>query len=163
MRSWLQDRGSLTARLRALAGDSFQVTVLQQRWAKPRLDEAQALGIPTHQYALIREVILSGNGGPWVYARSVLPIKTLSGPLRFLRKFGNRPLGELLFNNAAIQRGAMEIAVWPPVLLSHTPSSQHAKPYLARRSIFQYRHTPMLVSEVFLRQPTPTIRKNPIA
>ena len=63
---WLQDRGSLTARLQAKG--TFSVELLQQSLAKPTLDEAVALGIARKQLAWIREVALLCDGEPLVFA-----------------------------------------------------------------------------------------------
>jgi chorismate--pyruvate lyase len=150
LRHWLQDRGSLTRSLQKKSGGDFSVTVLKQRWERPRLDEARALNIPPHQFALIREVILHGNNQPWVYARSVLPQHTLNGHLRFLRKLGNKPLGALLFSNPSIKR---EPVVLQRVAQSRLPASlQQAEqpPLWGRYSIFRYGKNGILVSEVFL-------------
>lgn len=150
LRSWLLDRGSLTARLRGQAGDSFRVTVLRQGWAKPRLDEAEVLAIPLHQRALIREVILWGQEQPWVYARSVIPLAVLQGSLGFLRKLDNRPLGQLLFNNPQIRRGPIDIARWSTHWLPSTLQTASTTPLWARRSVFHYRDSGILVAELFL-------------
>ena len=150
LKHWLQDRGSLTRSLQKKSGGVFSVTVLKQRWERPRLDEARALNIPPQQFALIREVILHGNNQPWVYARSVLPQRVLNGRLRFLRKLGNKPLGALLFSNPSIKR---EPVVLQRVAQSRLPVllQQLGQPPLwGRYSIFRYGKNGILVSEVFL-------------
>lgn len=150
LRHWLLDRGSLTRRLQVHSDGQFAVQLLSQRWARPRLDEAQALGIPPQQYALVREVILQGRGQPWVYARSVLPLAALDGPLRFLRRLDNRPLGALLFRNPAIRRGPVILQRWPQLLLPRTLQQPGQPPLWGRYSIFHHGKHGILVSEVFL-------------
>lgn len=150
LKGWLLDRGSLTQRLQRHSGGDFAVTVLRQQWKRPRLDEAQALGMPPAQYALVREVILHGRGEPWVYARSVLPLPVLAGPLRFLRQLDNRPLGALLFGNPAIRRGPVVLQRWPQALLPPAVRQQGAGPLWGRYSVFRYGASGILVSEVFL-------------
>jgi chorismate--pyruvate lyase len=150
LKHWLHDRGSLTRSLQKKSGGEFSVTVLKQRWGKPRLDEARALNIPPQHFALIREVILHGNKQPWVYARSVLPQRALNGRLRFLRKLGNKPLGALLFSNPSIKR---EPVVLQRVAQSRLPASLQQSgqaPLWGRYSIFRYGKNGILVSEVFL-------------
>lgn len=151
LRSWLLDTGSLTRRLQQHSGGDFSVTVLKQRWERPRLDEARALGISPQQYALVREVILSGHGSPWVYARSVLPQPALTGELHFLRKLGNKPLGALLFGNPSIKRGPVvlkryAVSSLPASLSQGAPATS----LWGRYSVFRYRQHGILVSEVFL-------------
>lgn len=150
LHTWLQDRGSLTRRLQRRSAGRFTVRVLRQSWARPRLDEAHALAVPVHQLALIREVILEGCGQPWVYARSVLPMATLAGPLRFLRKLDNRPLGALLFGNPAIQRGEVVVQRWPQALLPATLQQPGQLVLWGRYSVFRHGAHGLLVSEVFL-------------
>jgi chorismate lyase len=149
LRDWLLDTGSLTRRLQKASNNRFAVSVLKQRWERPRLDEARALNIPPHQLVLIREVILYGCDQPWVYARSVLPHQALNGRLRFLRKLGNKPLGALLFGNPSIKRGAVVVQ---RVAQSHLPAllQQSGSPLWGRYSIFRYGKNGILVSEVFL-------------
>lgn len=151
LRAWLHDRASLTRRLQALSHQQFSVTVLKQRWEKPRFDEAKLLNIPTQEVALIREVILHGHNTPWVYARSVLPLRTLDGSLRFLRHWDNRPLGALLFRNPRIQREqpiVQQIACDTlPIALQTT--AMPSKPW-GRSSVFRHGTHGLLVSETFL-------------
>lgn len=146
----LLDTGSLTATLIALSGGEFRVEVLRQTLASPSLPEQRCLGMGLRQLALVREVVLYGNNEPWVFARSVLPLTSLTGPLRHLRKQGNRPLGAFLFSQPHLRRGAIALA---------RINRHHA--YLAaglagteaawgRRSVFSLNHKPLLVSEVFL-------------
>ena len=45
-----------------------------------------------------------------VFARSVLPISSLSGSLAHLRRLQNRPLGAILFKNAGMRRSPFEVA-----------------------------------------------------
>jgi chorismate--pyruvate lyase len=150
LRGWLLDRGSLTRRLQQHSDGDFSVTLLRQRWARPRLDEAQALGISARRHALIREVLLCGHGQPWVFARSVIPAQAMQGPLCFLRRLDNRPLGALLFSNPAITRGPIMLARWPQQLLP--PSLQHtgAAKLWGRHSVFHHAGAGILVAEVFL-------------
>ena len=157
-RTWLADRGSLTQRLQRMSNGTFAVTVLKQEWTKPRRDESIALGIPFGQYALVREVVLSGQGQPWVFARSVMPLSVLQGKLRFLRKLDNRPLGGLLFKNRAIRRGSIFIAQWPHAQLPDTlqpevsrcTNHSRTSTLWARYSIFYHESAGLMVSEVFL-------------
>jgi len=151
LRSWLLDRGSLTQRLIDASSGKFQVEVLNQRMELPLLSEARTLGIPTRQRALVREVILYGCNEPWVYARSIIPVNTLTGRLRSLRTLDNRPLGALLFNDKTMQRGDIEITCMN--------TESHLQPNLprdikgtiwGRRSVFYLDQKPLLVSEMFL-------------
>lgn len=146
-RRWLLDPGSLTELLVAASGGVFHVEVLAQSLRRPTREERSALGLPERQVALIREVLLHGRGQPWVYARSVVPLAVLCGRHGFLRRLGNTPLGALLFRDAAIRRGAIEVARRLPPRLPGVPPSG---PLWVRRSLFHLDRQPVLVAEMFL-------------
>jgi chorismate--pyruvate lyase len=147
---WLRDPQSLTAKLVDLSGGHFHVKVLRQVYAYPSLSERLVLGIRQQQLALIREVVLYGKNEPWVFARSVLPVTTLTGPLRRLRKQGSQPLGAFLFSLPNLQRGAIAVAH----IAGHhgyVPAElHHEEPVWGRRSVFSVGGKALLVSEVFL-------------
>ncbi|KEA62421.1 Chorismate--pyruvate lyase [Marinobacterium lacunae] len=138
---WLTDDSSLTRLLQRASQGRFSVRVLSQRYAHPGANEAVALGMGVRRTALIREVLLCGNGVPWVYARTVIPVDTLRGRHRTLKMIGSRSLGSLLFKDPGMQRDPLQIA---RVL----DDSGHR--YWARRSIFHLDRKPLLVCEVFL-------------
>jgi len=127
------------------------VEVISQTVEVPRLSERQALGLGGRKRAMIREVILYGAGQPWVYARSVLPLSTLTGRLRKLRQLDNQPLGALLFKDPRMSREPVQIA-------DFNASTKHLLPLVngtdkavwGRRSVFRLDNKPLLVSEVFL-------------
>ncbi|WP_345549822.1 chorismate--pyruvate lyase family protein [Microbulbifer aestuariivivens] len=148
---WLLHPGSLTAALKQLSRGDFAVRVLQQSWRQPSLEERRILGLRDRQRALIREVLLLGRGRPWVYARSVLPMRSLQGKLRYLRNLDSRPLGELLFSEAGIRRGAITLNRLHrnprcDLALLHNESASA----WGRRSIFWLCDKPLLVAETFL-------------
>ena len=151
---WLFEQGSLTKRILLHCNKGFRVEVLSQDWQRPMLNEAIRLGVHPEHHALIREVLLYCGETPWVFARSVLPHKTLTGPRRSLGKLGNRPLGEILFSDPSIQRDALEIAEinkgqrmfeCATQCLSSPPDF-----VWGRRSVFYLHKKPLLVNEVFL-------------
>ncbi|MYM63824.1 chorismate lyase [Pseudomaricurvus sp. HS19] len=149
--SWLQHPGSLTARLVAWSGGAFDVQLCSLRWGRAQADEARALGIDPRARVLIREVILRGHGQPWVWARSILPWRSLQGPMRCLSKLDNQPLGGWLFRQPGLERGPLQVARF------NTPGGE--SPVLwGRRSVFRAYHKPVLVAEVFLPEFVATLR-----
>lgn len=150
-RGWLGDTGSLTQRLIDASHGDFRVQVLNQGFGLARLSEMRALSLAPRQVALIREVILYGKGQPWVYARSIIPMQTLTGRLLKLRHLDSRPLGALLFSDATMSREPVEVACisstnaqLPKALIDIT------SPLWGRRSVFRLDRKPLLVSEIFL-------------
>ncbi len=143
---WLLDSGSLTRRLRAACCGRFNVKVLSQRRSVPMRCERRLLGLPARRVALVREVLLSCGDVPWVFARTVMPPKTLVGRYRRLAHLGNRPLGELLFSDPGVRRGPLELVSLPEFPLPGR------RPFWGRRSVFQAGGRPLLVSEFFMSE-----------
>ena len=155
---WLIDNGSLTRKLVALSKDQFEVQVLRQEVATPDAAEANALKMTQQTPVMIREVVLKGRGRPWVFARSILPMTTMTGRLAGLRTLSNQPLGELLFQDPSMTREPLEAACLPARILS-VPAALAAgdEPLWARRSVFFLDQKPLLVSEVFLSEFKPEV------
>lgn len=104
--------------------------------------------------ALIRQVQLLCAGQPWVFARTVIPVRTLSGRGRRLAHLGNRPLGAMLFADSRVQRGRLQVARLTPgnaVFASAVNGLMKVPDDIwGRRSVFHYAGRPLLVSEIFL-------------
>lgn len=157
-RNWLLDEGSLTQRLVAACDGRFRVALLNQRRARPMLNEAGVLGMCPDHYALIREVHLLCDERPRVFARTLIPQRTLSGPRRRLSRLGSKPLGAVLFADRSMRRSPVEVArlqagQW--LFESATAplrASGEAIPdtIWGRRSLFYLAGHPLLVNEIFL-------------
>jgi len=151
--AWLLDPGSLTARLLARAGGHFRVRITRLCWQRPTPAEARELGMPLHERALVREVVLEGRGEPWVIARSVIPRGSLAGRNRQLRRLGNRPLGAFLFRDPTLQRRAVRFTRLPSGGRDRPPGgsgSASAHACWGRRSTFILHGHPLIVAEYFL-------------
>ncbi len=150
LRSWLLDDDSLTAKLIALSSGDFRVKLLSQELARPQLSECRALGLPPRQLALVRQVVLLGEGEPWVFARSLVPLSTLTGRLRQLRQLDTRPLGAFLFSQHNLQRGGIAVSRIDRHHQYLPAQVQGNATVWGRRSVFRVDDKPLLVSEVFL-------------
>lgn len=106
----LLDQGSPTQHLIFASKGTFQVQIPRQEVGRPQRSEQNMLNMPIRSLALIREVLLYGNDQPWVFARSILPLSSLTGRQRHLRKLGNQALGALLFADPLMRRGAIQIS-----------------------------------------------------
>ncbi len=89
-----------------------------------------------------------------MFAHSVIPRATLTGPFRRLASLGTRPLADILFTSPSVVREAMEFARLTPALALHRLARQAldvpAEAELwSRRSRFRLRGHPLLVTEVF--------------
>jgi chorismate--pyruvate lyase len=103
------------------------------------------------EQSLVREVILTLDHRPVVFARSVFPFSSLDGSLAHLRRLQNRSLGAILFRHPGMRRSPFELArvegdsdYLPPEL--HQPV-----PAWGRRSRFEIAGKGLMVSEVFLQ------------
>lgn len=148
LRSWLVERGSLTRRLQGLG--RFRVEPLYQQVARPTAVEAMLLGLPSRRVALIREVLLLVDDQPVVFARSVLPLRSISGANRVLGHLARRSLGAELFRLPRATRRAVWAAPVPPSRMPQAVVGPLTGPCWGRQSLFIKRGKPLLVAEVFL-------------
>jgi len=152
---WLQDKGSLTKQIINHCSEQFRVQVVKQQWAVPMLNEALRLHSKPGEFALIREVHLYCGNESWVYARTIIPRKTLTGKQRHLAMLGTKPLGAILFSDPNLHRDEIEIArITPQHDIFSTAMAGYENKYSdiwGRRSVFYIgKHKPLLVNEVFL-------------
>jgi len=151
---WLLDPTSLTNRLRQGCRGQFSVEPVNQVWQRPMLNEAQALGVLPHERCFVREVRLLCDDEPLVFARTVIPVRTLTGPRRRLSRLGKKPLGAVLFADPSMLRSGIEIAKLSPgqPLFARATAGLPKPPtnIWGRRSAFFLNHQPLLVSEIFL-------------
>ena len=154
LRSWLLDPNSLTARLKSHC-QQFRVELLGQRIEACQADEAVAL-IPCGEQVLVREVLLFCDDKPHVFARSLLPLASLTGAEQALANLGTQSLGQVLFNNPSLERQTIAVAEFD----EHSAVGQLAQQLQhsalpqgklwGRRSIFVLENKPLMVAEVFL-------------
>lgn len=151
---WLQNTGSLTAKLKAHSQQAFSVQLMSSGWQKPTFDEALALRIDPRQQVFCREVCLLDGNQPRVFARTVVPLRSYPMLRMGLSRLGNASLGEWLFKDPAVSRGPLQISLLSSGhLLSRHACLAAALPtqcLWARRSCFTLRGKALLVSEVFL-------------
>ncbi len=152
--SWLFDTTSLTQRLRQACHGRFQVRVISEAQVRPLRDERVALRMRGHEGAVVRMVYLLCDGRPWVFARTVIPLRTLSGAQRRLAYLGSKPLGAMLFADKSMRRSEVEVArlaAGCTVFSMATQTLEHKPDEIwGRRSVFYLQNKPLLVSEIFL-------------
>ncbi|WP_165831967.1 MULTISPECIES: chorismate lyase [Gammaproteobacteria] len=153
LNSWLNDAGSLTAKLKALS-NNFRVELLGQQQLHAHNSEIQFLGITDTHLCIVREVLLNSDDESWVFARSVLPVSSLSDEDQALAEMGNNPLGEVLFQNSSIVPGDIQVAQFDQasnvVRLDNTLHANSVTSLFGRRRLFHLQNGPILVAEVFL-------------
>lgn len=144
---WLFNEASLTKRLTSLSHGQFAVNVLLEEWQSLRKDEYQKLGISAAQPGWVREVLLLGQGEPWVYARSVAMQTELNNAYYNLTNIGSKSLGSILFSDDSFHRTPLELVRYPMELL---PPELANSNLWGRRSCFINQHLNIIVQEVFL-------------
>lgn len=153
-RPWLFDTASLTERLIARCGGNFRVQLLDQRRTRPLRNEAGALGMRAGTRAVVRQVRLMCGATPWVFARTIIPPRTLARKSHRFTVLGARSLGAMLFADPSMERGETEVArLTPSDRLYHLATRDlRDKPETiwGRRSLFRLGGKPLLVCEFFL-------------
>lgn len=151
---WLLDSGSLTERLIAACPGKFSVRLTGQERRRPLREEADALDLGAGARAVVRQVQLQCDAQPWVLARTVIPLTTLTGPRRRLMRLGNRSLGAFLFSDPTMSRAPVEVTRLVAGMPLHAAiTAAMPKPPVelwGRRSVFHLNGRPLLVSEFFL-------------
>ena len=153
IQQWLSTKDSLTAKLRLICPD-LEVVILSEELEIPLANETQSLNLGANEKVWVRCVVLKGKGANWVYARTVIPNFTETNPWSHLQKLGNKPLGEVLFQDKSIKRTPFTFATqtldtWP-YLTKHLGASQAKSKGYARRSVFTQKGAQLLLTEVFL-------------
>ena len=114
------------------------------------MDEADVLNIPHAHFALIRQVNLYCHNQPVVYARTVIPLSTLSGAQRRYGNLGDRPLGAVLFSDRSMRREEVMVTQLLSTNALYKKTGAQGKPVWGRRSVFKVGGKPLLVSEYYL-------------
>ena len=142
---WLLDTGSLTERLQSCC-ERFSLTRLGQGNSPLYANEQRWLPPEAGNHWQVREVILHGDGQPWVFARSVLPQTLID---RELANLGGQPLGKRLFNDNRFIRSDFELCRVPASAFTFcdTPQPQWL---WGRRSRFHLKDDYIIVAEIFL-------------
>jgi len=157
LKSWLLDPNSLTARLKSHC-HQFRVELLGQKIEICQESEAVGL-IPAGDEILVREVLLFCDEKPQVFARSLLPLSSLTGAEQRLANLGTKSLGQVLFNNPSLERQTIEVAEFEATSAVGKLAKQLQLSYQhlsspenlwGRRSIFVLENKPLMVAEVFL-------------
>jgi len=146
---WAMDSRSLTHKIRSRCRH-FTVQLLHQGTGKLMAFEAKLLGSSTPQISQVREVWLMADGLPVVYARSILPRRSLARQYGSIRTLGERPLGDTLFTNKNMGRKAVRIFRLLPDNPLYPKNLNLSEPLYARASIFNLNNRPILVTDVFL-------------
>jgi chorismate lyase len=147
----LTEQDSLTEHISKLIGGAPALDCLFEGQAAVTKNEQQLLAIPARRFAHIREITMGTRKHPWLFARTVIPNKTLVREASRLSRMRNIPLGKVLFGQLKAKRVQMrlDLVFSDEVNLEHFDIANDF-PLWQRRSIFLLNTGPLLISEIFL-------------
>ena len=150
---WVSYPGSFMQRLKLHGVKNAQIRIVHEGWQFLGLSEREVLSLPQRAYAWVREVIIYSDQIIWMYARTVIPLRTLTGKERELRNLNTRSLGSILFKYPDLMRSEFEFfSVTAEMdLYKKIKAEVPVMPYAlsARNSIFTVRNKKLLLTEVF--------------
>ena len=132
---WLLEEDSMTRRFEQ---HCQKVTVELIRESFIRADEMaeEAEFLPADEQFWLREIVLCGDGEPWLIGRTVVPESTLNGPELMLQNLGTRPLGRYLFASSTLSRDFIDPG--------------QVEDLWGRRSRLRLSGKPLMLTELFL-------------
>ena len=147
----LQTQQSLTKLCQHNCQQGFRVEPILQQWTKPGVEESRLLGHPPGQLAYVRHVLLRCENASWLFARTVIPHASLSGPCRQMLHLGSRSLGVFLFSFKFRKCQPSQAVQISPKQLQELSGLQSPKPVWGRRNVYIIKGRKLLITEVFLR------------
>lgn len=150
---FLFQEGSLSRFIEVNCNGTFHIELKNETWSQPLSDEIELLSLGENEITFIRESWLKCDDKRLVYARTVIPRATFEKESEELLQLGNKPLGNILFNDSTTYRSNMRYAKIPIDCNLHqqaTMGSKIAGFLWGRQSLFYINNNPLLVTEVFL-------------
>jgi chorismate--pyruvate lyase len=155
---WLHRPGALTAGLRRLG--LVHLDVVREYACRLNPQEAALIRKPPGTLAWVREVSMSVDGIRCVVARSFTPLAASHSVWQGIRRLRSRPLADMLYNDAQIQRSAFlscrlhrGMSFFRSVERACKQDKEpvpHAPLILSRCSVFWRHGQPLLVAESFM-------------
>jgi len=150
LNDWLFDTTSLTKRLLKQC-QKFEVKLLTNTTNVLSNEERSMFD---DIEVTCREVLLICDNIPQVYARTLMPITTLTHANDRLKSLKNSSLGDILFNDPSMKRSHIEVCLIKSPSSLMTLSEQLSLPKFdaiwGRRSMFYLQDYPLSVAEFFL-------------
>lgn len=151
---WLEHQGSITDKLKALAGEA-RLELLQHTWESTDTWDQKTLNLAPNRVVLHREILMWAHHHPCWFARTVLPKSTYQTEKSLFSRLETTPLGELIHHHSDIKRTHIK----PYPILAHSMEQNYLfdalknsiKPLWGRCSTFTlYKQHEFYLLEIFL-------------
>ena len=137
VKSWLTENGPITKRISA--NEDFELSLIRDEIDK--VDETDKKYLDNEIGDIkVREVILSGNKIPKVYAKSLIPVNTIENGFSKLGSLGTKPLGDILF----------EKNIFNKIEVIYSTFSDEISIFWGRKTKYLVKSLPFSVMEIFL-------------
>lgn len=153
LHGFLFQDGSLSRFIEDNCSGKFHIELKNESWCQPLSDEIESLSLAENEITFVRESWLKCDNKRLVYARTVIPRATFEKESQELLQLGNKPLGNILFNDNTTYRTNMRYAKIPVDWSLHqqaTADSKIISDLWGRQSLFYINNNPLLITEVFL-------------
>ena len=137
IKSWLSESGPITKRISA--NEDFELNLLREEVDAVDEIEKRYLGNSIGDIK-VREVILLGNKVPKVYAKSLIPVKTIKKGFSKLGSLGTKPLGDILF----------EKNIFNKIDVMYSSFVHEDSIFWGRKTKYLVKNLPFSVMEIFL-------------
>ena len=137
IKSWLCENGPITKRISE--NEDFELNLLREEIDEVDEVEKRYLGNNIGDIK-VREVILLGNKIPKVYAKSLIPVKTIEKGFSKLGNLGTKPLGDILF----------EKNIFYKIDAMYSSFSYENNIFWGRKTKYLVKNLPFSVMEIFL-------------
>ena len=137
IKSWLIEKGPITKRIKSK--ESFKLNLIKDEICSVDDSEKKFLEESSDKIK-VREVILMGNNIPRVYAKSLIPIRTIENGFSRLGELGTKPLGDILFEKEIFKKTNVVYAQF----------QDQDSIFWGRKTKYIVKNMPLSVMEVFL-------------
>ena len=137
IKSWLSESGPITKRISA--NENFELNLLREEIDEVDETEKKYLGNSIGDIK-VREVLLLGDKVPKVYAKSLIPVKTIKKGFSKLGSLGTKPLGDILF----------EKNIFNKIDVMYSSFVHEDSIFWGRKTKYLVKNLPFSVMEIFL-------------
>lgn len=144
---------SMTQLIQDSCFGKFNVELISESWEHALDDETTFLSLPQDESTFIRKSLLKCDDKVLIFARTVIPEKTLSGKNQKLTSMGDKPLGNFLFNDKTTYRSDMRYAKIPVNCKLYSEATKDMKitsELWGRQSLVYIEQRPLTITEIFL-------------